>query len=72
MANEQTNDKEVTLTLNRSEIFQINLSITTRLSYIQTRWASAITQQEQDACENQLAYLTNLQRKLSEVLNETK
>ena len=72
MANEQQTDKEVSLTLNRSEIFQINLSITTRLSYIQTRWASAITQQEQDACENQLAYLTNLQRKLSEILNETK
>ena len=64
-------DEEVTLTLKKSEIFQINLSLTTRLSYVQTRWASAITQQEQVACENQIDYLTGLQAKLASLLNSS-
>lgn len=78
MANNETKetitrpaDAEVNLTLRKSEIFQINLSITTRLSYVQMKWASAITQQEQAACENQIDYLTGLQAKLAALLNES-
>ena len=75
MANEKTNvieDKEITFTLKESELFQLTLSVNTRVSFVQMKWASATTQQEQNACENQLEYLSNLQRKLAEILAESK
>ena len=72
---EKTNvveDKEITFTLKESELFQLTLSVNTRVSFVQMKWASATTQQEQNACENQLEYLSNLQRKLAEILAESK
>ena len=63
-------DKEVTITLKTSEIFQCNLSLVSRLGFVQQRWANAITEQEQNACENQMAYLTNLSNKLQNILKE--
>jgi hypothetical protein len=63
-------DKEVTITLKTSEIFQCHLSLVNRLGFIQQRWANAATETEQNVCEDQIAYLTNLSNKLQNVLKE--
>lgn len=76
MENKQTQntniDREVTITLKESEIFQLNLCVVARLGFVQQVWANAKTANEQNACENQIAYLTNLSGKLRDVLKEIK
>ena len=72
--NKQTiaNDPELSITLKASEIFQLNLCVVSRLGFCQQKWASAITENEQNACESQITYLTNLSSKLQEILKEIK
>ena len=71
MENKNTNvDNEVTITLKSSEIFQLNLSVVSRLGYVQQKWANAATEVEQTASEHQIAYLTKLSNKLQSVLKE--
>ena len=76
MENKQTQntniDREVTITLKESEIFQLNLCVVARLGFVQQVWANAKTANEQDTSEAQINYLSNLSGKLRNVLTEIK
>ena len=70
MSNTTIKDPEVTITLNASEIFQLNLSVVNRVGFCQQKWSCATTDAEQNACESQINYLTNLSNKLQNILKE--
>lgn len=76
MENKQTQntniDREVTITLKESEIFQLNLCVVARLGFVQQVWANAKTANEQETSEAQINYLSNLSGKLRNVLTEIK
>lgn len=63
-------DPEVTVTLNASEVFQLNLSVISRIGYCQQKWANASSATEQNNAEEQLAYLSGLSAKLQSILKD--
>lgn len=66
----QQTDKEITLTLKESEIFQLNLCVMCRSAYATQKWSCASSKVEQDSCEAQLQYLGQLSTKLKTLLIE--
>jgi hypothetical protein len=68
----QNIDREVTITLKESEIFQLNLCVVARLGFVQQVWANAKTANEQETSEIQINYLSNLSGKLGNIYKEIK
>lgn len=65
---QQPNDGEITISLKRNEVFQLNLCVVARVSAAQMKFANAYCAEEQKSAESLIAYLTGLSAKLSEAL----
>ena len=61
-------DNVITAEFKRSELFQMNLSVISRSAYATQKWASACSQQEQEQLQNEISYLTELSKKLEELI----
>jgi len=65
-------DDELTLTLKRSELFQIHLSLVCRSAAATQKWCNATSADEQNVLQGTIQYLTNLTEKLDGVLKNGK
>jgi len=70
--NQQPNpsEEEVTITLKKGELFQLNLCVVARLSAAQMKFANAYCKEEQESAESLMGYLTMLSGKISEALKD--
>ena len=65
-ANTVNKDEEVTITLKRGELFQLNLCVVARLGTAQCKFANAFCEEEQKSTEGLINFLTALSIKLTE------
>lgn len=65
-------EKEITLKLKPSEVFQLHLSVLNRIGNVQIKFSNAYCEEEQKSTESLLYYLTQLDQKISEVLRNEK
>lgn len=60
----------LTLQLSRAELFQIHLSIVCRSAAATIKWSNATSKEEQDNLRGEIGFLTELTKKVSEVLDK--
>ena len=56
----------------KDELYQLLLSVACRTGFLSQKWACALSAQEQQALQNQIAFLGTLQNKLTEGLKDEK
>ena len=70
MANEKNPNELLKLELTRGEMFQLHLCVVNRSATATVKWTNATSKQEQENLQQEIAFLTELTKKLSEVLDK--